>query len=99
MNSFVKAKLVSRTHINIILFTEVTLPNNLVIKLFKNDLELPQPTLIKKTSNGNLYFLDISIDDDFDFAARYYVSINDFPLERVDVSNATEGELFYESFY
>ncbi|MCF0108153.1 MAG: hypothetical protein HUJ59_04055, partial [Bacilli bacterium] len=99
MNSFVKAKLVSRTHINIILFTEVTLPNNLVIKLFKNDLELPQPTLIKKTSNGNLYFLDISIDDDFDFAARYYVSINDFPLERVDVSNATEGELFDESFY
>lgn len=99
MNSFVKAKLVSKTHINIILFTDVTLPNNLVIKLFKNDVEQPRPTLIKKTSNGNIYFLDINIDKEFDFSARYYVSVNDYPLERVDVSSAVESPVFDEVFY
>ena len=99
MNSFIKAKLVSLKRINVIVFTDVTLPNNPEIKLFKDDIKQPDPKIIKKTSNGGLYFYDLEIDQPYDFSARYNLTVLDFSLERVDVSNAVDFPEFDSMFY
>lgn len=98
MNSFIKANFMSLTRINVLLFTDRIIPNNANIKIFKDDIEISKPHIVKRISNGNLYIFDLEIAENVCFASRYSISILDFPLERIDVSNATEFPEFDSLF-
>ena len=98
MSSFIKAKFVSLNRIKVLLFTDRILPNNVVIRIFKDDVAIPNPRTVKKVSANNLYIYDLEISQNIDFASRYSISILDYPLERIDVSNATEFPEFDKLF-
>ena len=98
MNGFIKANLVSMNHVDVVVFTNAQFDHSLSFQLFIDGKREYSPTIIRRTTNKDLYLFRLELKEPFDFSKRYAVSLYNFPLQIVDVSNAIEFKEFEGMF-
>ena len=98
-STFLKAKLVSWRKIHIILFTDIPRPNNIQITIFKNSKVYKKETINKIHSFLQVYFFDVSLNEDYELGASYRLLLDTFPLINIDISEVTDFPDFDERFY
>ena len=98
MNGFISAKLVSMTHIDIMVFSNTLFDNNQTFQLFIDGERKYSPTIVRRTTNKDLYIFRLELREPFDFSKRYFVSYYNFPLQLVDVSSAVTFKEFDSMF-
>lgn len=94
LNSFFKANLVSLRRVNVLLFTDSTLPNDFSFYLYQNEVNTGKLNIIKKTTVGSLYFFVLELANEFDFSKRNHISNPKFGLHIIDTTNATTFKEF-----
>ena len=97
-NSFIKAKLVSWRRIHVVIFTDIPRPNQVVVTLFKNNQIIKKETISKISSVFQLYFFDISLNEDYELGASYRLLLNSFSIINIDVSEAVDFPDFDDRF-
>ena len=98
MNGFIKAKLVSLHHVDVLLFTTAQLENNPSFTLFIDGIRAYSPTIVRRTSNKDVYLFRLELKEAYDFAKRYFLGFLNFPLQTIDVSNVPDFKEFNELF-
>lgn len=99
MNGFIKANLVSLNYVDVIVFSNALFDNSLSFQLFIDKKRAYSPTIVRRTTNKDLYLFRLELKEPFDFSKKYYVSLYNFPLQLVDVSNAVDFKEFDSMFY
>lgn len=99
MSTFIKANLVSLRTIDVMVFTDIYMDNRIPFNLYIDDKYAYSPTVIRRTTNREVYLFRLELKEQFDFSKRYFISFLTFPIELVDVSNATEFKEFEDMFY
>ena len=99
MNNYLKAKLVSWRKINVIAFTDIPRPNSVTVNLYKNGKLYKSDKVSRLNSINHLYFFDISLNEDYELGASYYLLVDSFPFCLIDVSEATDFSDFDERYY
>ncbi len=94
MNGFIKANLVSLNHIDVLVFTSAQFGNDLVFHLFIDGKRVYSPTIVRRTTNKDLYLFRLELKEPYDFSRRYHVSLYNYPLQCVDVSNSIDFKEF-----
>ncbi len=98
MNLFLKANLVSLRKINIVLFTNVSVANDISFHLLQDDKYVEKCTILRRTSSNSAYFFVIDLKNDFDFSKRNVISTNNYGKTTVDTFLAPTFENFDEMF-
>ena len=98
MNGFIKAKLVSLHHIDVLLFTTAQLDHNPSFTLFINGVKAYNPTIVRRTSNKDVYLFRLELKEEYDFSKRYFLAFLNFPLQCIDVSNVPDFKEFDQMF-
>ena len=98
MNGFIKANLVSMNHIDVVVFSNSLFDNTLNFQLFIDGKRVYSPSIVRRTTNKDLYLFRLELKEPFDFSKRYWVSLYNFPLSLVDVSNAVDFKEFETLF-
>ena len=96
---FVKVNLVSLRKLNVLFFTELDVPNDVVFTLYQEDKIIDKPKIVRKTATNNLFFYELELKNDFVFGHHTYLYIPNYPMQIVDVSAATSFPQFDEMFY
>ena len=98
-NSFIKAQLTSLKTIQVLVFTNVPRPNEVVFTLFKSEKdEGTKLRLIKQTGSNLVNIFELELPDPYEFGKQYYISITSFGAQPVDVNNAIYFPEFEEMF-
>ena len=79
-------------------FTASQFDNNLSFQLFIDGKRVYSPSIVRRTTNRDLYLFRLELKEPYDFSKRYAVSLYNFPLQIVDVTNATEFKEFDSLF-
>ena len=95
---YLKAKLTSWRKINVVLFTDIPRPSSIDITLYKNGKILKKEKISRINSIVQLYFFDISLDEDYELGASYDLLVNSLPLSNVDPSEAVDFNDFDERY-
>ena len=98
MNGFIKANLISMNHIDVMVFSNAQFDNALAFQLFIDGKRVYSPTIIRRTTNKDIYLFRLELKEPFDFSKRYHVSLYNFPMQIVDVSNAIDFKEFDNMF-
>ena len=98
MNGFIKANLVSLTHIDVLVFSSAQFDNSQSFQLFINGVRAYSPTIVRRTTNKDLYLYRLELKEPFDFSKKYYISFYNFPIQLVDVSRAIDFKEFDSLF-
>ena len=72
MNGFIKANLVSMNYIDVVVFTNAQFDNNLSFQLFIDGTKAYSPTIVRRTTNKDLYLFRLELKEPFDFSKRYF---------------------------
>lgn len=96
---FIKANLISLRRIQVILFTELDLPNNVVFSLIQDDKFINNPRIVRKTSTNNLFFYELELSQNFEFGHHTYLFVPNYVSQVVDVSYAPYFPEFDDLFY
>ena len=96
---YLKAKLTSWRKINVVLFTDIPRPNSVDITLYKNGKFYKKEKISRINSIVQLYFFDISLDEDYELGASYTLLVNSLPLTNVDPSEAVDFDDFDDRFF
>ena len=91
---YLKAKLTSWRKINVVLFTDIPRPSSVDITLYKNGKFYKKEKISRINSIVQLYFFDISLDEDYELGASYTLLVNSLPLTNVDPSEAVDFDDF-----
>ena len=94
MNGFIKTNLVSMIHIDVMVFSAAQFDNSLSFQLFIDGKRAYSPTIVRRTANKDIYLFRLELKEPFDFSKRYYLSLYNFPMQIVDVSNAIDFKEF-----
>ena len=98
MNNYIKAKLVSWRRINVIVFTDIPRPNAVYYTLYKNDVVYKKDKVSRLNSVNQLYFFDITLNEDYELGASYRLLLDSFPYCSIDVSEAVDFNDFDKRF-
>ena len=98
MNGFIKANLVSMNHIDVMVFSNAQFDNTLAFYLFIDGRRVYSPTIVRRTTNKDIYLFRLELKEPYDFSKRYHVALYNFPLQIVDVSNAIDFKEFDNMF-
>ena len=98
MNNYLKAKLVSWRKINVVLFTDIPRPIVLNVTLYKNDVVYKKEKITRLNSINQLYFFDISLNEDYELGASYRLLLDTFPYALIDTSEAVDFPDFDERY-
>ena len=96
--SFIKANLISKKRIDVVVFTNMGKPDNLFFKVFKNDVQIPTK-IIRQTSVSDTYLYSLERLEEFEYGKSYSLLMTDFPTISVDVSGAVNLADFDDEFY
>ena len=96
--SFIKANLISKKRIDVVVFTNMGKPDNLFFKVFKNDVQIPTK-IIRQTSVSDTYLYSLEMLEEFEYGKSYSLLMTDFPTISVDVSGAVNLADFDDEFY
>ena len=98
MNGFIKANLISLNYIDVVVFASSQFDNNLSFQLFIDGKRVYSPSIVRRTTNRDLYLFRLELKEPYDFSKRYAVALYNFPLQLVDVSNAVDFKEFDSMF-
>ena len=98
MNGFIKANLISMNHIDVMVFSNAQFDNTLAFQLFIDGKRVYSPTIVRRTTNKDIYLFRLELKEPFDFSKRYHISLYNFPMQIVDVSNAIDFKEFDNMF-
>ena len=90
MNNYLKAKLVSWRKINVVIFTDIPRPSVINYTLYKNDVVYKKDKVSRLNSINQLYFFDISLNEDYELGASYRLLLETFPYTIIDASDAVD---------
>ena len=85
-------------YIDVVVFTNAQFDNNLSFQLFIEDKRAYSPSIIRRTTNKDLYLFRLELKEPFNFSKRYFISLYNYPLQIVDVSNAIDFKEFDTMF-
>jgi len=97
--SFIKANLITKNKIDVFVFTNLSKPEHLFFKFFKDDVLQAPLNILKQTSNQEFYYFSLESIEDIELGHNYVIWLNDFPAICVDVSNAINFPDFDEKYY
>ena len=98
MNGFIKANLVSMIHIDVMVFSSAQFDNSLAFHLFIDGKRAYSPTIVRRTTNKDMYLFRLELREPYDFSKRYHLSLYNFPMQIIDVSNAVDFKEFDNMF-
>ncbi len=96
-NSFFKASLSSLNTIRVFLFTNMPQRNKYVFTFYSPKTSY-KPEIIKITSQQTFTIVDLKLKENIEFGYGYQLSLNDFGITEVDVSDAVNFPEFDEMF-
>ena len=85
-------------HIDVMVFSAAQFDNSLSFQLFIDGKRAYSPTIVRRTANKDIYLFRLELKEPFDFSKRYYLSLYNFPMQIVDVSNAIDFKEFDTMF-
>ena len=85
-------------HIDVMVFSNAQFDNTLAFHLFIDGKKVYSPTIVRRTTNKDIYLFRLELKEPYDFSKRYHVSLYNFPMQIVDVSNAIEFKEFDSLF-
>ncbi len=85
-------------HIDVMVFSSAQFDNSLAFQLFIDGKRVYSPTIIRRTANKDIYLFRLELKEPYDFSKRYYLSLYNFPMQIVDVSNAIDFKEFDTMF-
>ena len=88
----------SLNYIDVVVFTSSQFDNNLSFQLFIDGKRVYSPSIVRRTTNRDLYLFRLELKEPYDFSKRYAVALYNFPLQLVDVSNAVDFKEFDSMF-
>ena len=95
---YLKAKLTSWRKISVVLFTDIPRASSIDISLYKNGKLFKKEKISHINSILQLYFFDISLEDDYELGASYHLLVSSLPLTNVDASDAVDFDDFDERY-
>lgn len=86
------------THIDVMVFTSAQFDNSLAFQLFIDGKRVYSPSIIRRTTNKDLYLFRLELKEPYDFSKRYHLSLYNYPMQIIDVSNAVDFKEFDSLF-
>ena len=85
-------------HIDVMVFSSAQFDNSLAFHLFIDGKRAYSPTIVRRTANKDIYLFRLELKEPYDFSKRYHLSLYNFPMQIIDVSNAIEFKEFDTMF-
>ena len=98
-NTYLQANLASLNRINVLLFTNINLPNNPTFFLEKDVSKVSKLKTIRHISNNAISIYELEMSEDFEYGHSYVVLLNGFIRFNLEVSEAVRFPHFEENFY
>ncbi|MEG0034300.1 MAG: type I pullulanase [Bacilli bacterium] len=98
-NTTFTAKLISENQIRITIFSSITKPDNYLINIIKDNIEIKPLKIEKFSLMGNIAVYDCSVPFSIDLGHFYDVVIEAFGSCALDVNDATTFTNFDEKFF
>ena len=95
---FIKAHLISKRKIQVMVFSSLNVPNNAQFKLYNDAGFVEILNVLKKAANTSLFFYELEASRDIDLESEYFISVASFPFVLLDISQAIYFDDFDEMY-